>query len=281
MSKVARFLQGRHAGVAEELEQLMQEAAADLDYELAARYRNRLEAVRSIEERQKIVTETRSDVDVIGIVREETIAGVHVFVVREGRVLIGNEFILDKGLDVPHAELVEGFLLRYYDEASHVPKEILIPGLPCDPIIDRGLACRSAEEPRSRSRCPRRARSAVSWSLPRRTPGMRCSASRSARATTRSGSTPHCCSSRAHSHSRLRRMRIESFDISTLHGRHSVGSMVVFAGGRPDPKSYRRFRVRMDTGQSNDVAMMGEVLSPQVLRPAHAATRASPRGPIS
>jgi excinuclease ABC subunit C len=56
-------------------------------------------------------------------------------------------------------------------------------------------------------------------------------------------------------------LRIECYDISTLHGRHSVGSMVVFANGRPDTASYRRFRVRLDSGESNDVAMMSEVLS--------------------
>jgi excinuclease ABC subunit C len=55
-------------------------------------------------------------------------------------------------------------------------------------------------------------------------------------------------------------LRIECYDISTLHGKHSVGSMVVFTNGRSDPKSYRRFKVRQDSGEANDVAMMGEVL---------------------
>ena len=50
----------------------------------------------------------------------------HLFAVREGRVLAGNEFVLDKGLDVPMPELVEGFLLRYYAEAPHVPREVLV-----------------------------------------------------------------------------------------------------------------------------------------------------------
>ena len=55
-------------------------------------------------------------------------------------------------------------------------------------------------------------------------------------------------------------LRIECYDISTLHGKQSVGSMVVFTNGRADTKNYRRFRVRLDTGEANDVAMMGEVL---------------------
>jgi excinuclease ABC subunit C len=55
-------------------------------------------------------------------------------------------------------------------------------------------------------------------------------------------------------------LRIECFDISTIHGRHSVASMVVFTGGSPDTSQYRRFKVRLDTGEANDFAMMGEVL---------------------
>jgi len=85
--------------------------------------------------------------DVVGMWREETVAGVHVFVVREGRVLIGNEFVLDKGLDVPLPELVEGFLLRYYDEVSDVPPEIVVPELPSSAeTVEEWLAgCRGSK----------------------------------------------------------------------------------------------------------------------------------------
>jgi excinuclease ABC subunit C len=68
-------------------------------------------------------------------------------------------------------------------------------------------------------------------------------------------------------------MRIEAFDISTLHGRFSVGSMVVFEAGRSDPGAYRRFRVRLDEGESNDVAMMREVLTRRFVREAKEGSR--------
>jgi excinuclease ABC subunit C len=68
-------------------------------------------------------------------------------------------------------------------------------------------------------------------------------------------------------------LRIEAFDISTLHGRFSVGSMVVFDGGRADPSAYRRFRVRLDPGESNDVAMMREVLERRFAREAKEGSR--------
>ena len=88
--------------------------------------------------RQKVVSARPLEFDVIGFFREETVAGVHVFVVREGRVLFGNEFVLDKGLDVPLPELVEGFLLRYYADGA------------ADPARDR--AARAARGRRDASR---------------------------------------------------------------------------------------------------------------------------------
>jgi excinuclease ABC subunit C len=132
VEKVAAFLEGRRSGVVRELEEAMRDAAADLDYERAARFRNRLEAVRSVLDRQTVVSERKLDADVIGLFREETIAAAHLFQVREGRVLAGAEFMLDQGLDVSTGELTSGFLLRYYAQATHVPKEVLLAAQPDD-----------------------------------------------------------------------------------------------------------------------------------------------------
>jgi len=259
VAQVIGFLEGRHQGVAEELRACMERAAAELDFERAARFRNRLDAVRRIEQRQAVVSSRPLEIDVIGFFREETIAGVHLFVVREGRVLIGNEFVLDKGLDVPMAELVEGFLLRYYDDASHVPCEVIMPELPEDAsTVEEWLS--GLRGRRVRLKVPVRGEKRKLLEL----------AATNARHTL----MRHKVRTR-YDDERLNiallelesalalpgaPLRIECYDISTLHGRHSVGSMVVFSNGRPDPGAYRRFRVRIDTGRSNDVAMMAEVL---------------------
>jgi len=257
--KVVRFLQGKHEGVAEELEREMRAAAAELDYERAARYRNRLEAVQAVEERQKMVSCRPLKLDVVGFWREETIAGVHVFVVREGRVLIGNEFVLDKGLDVPLPELVEGFLLRYYDEASDVPPEILLPEPPTDPeTVEEWLAgCRGG---RVALRVPKRGEKRELLELA--TTNARHTLQRFRVRTRYDEERLNTALMQVESALALSAppLRIECYDISTLHGRSSVGSMVVFTNGRPDPAGYRRFRVRMPSESANDVAMMAEVL---------------------
>lgn len=258
VDQVQKFLQGRHSGVAEELEARMLAAAAELDFERAARFRNRLEAIRVLQERQKVVSSRPLDADVIGVFREETIAGVHVFVVREGRVLIGNEFVLDKGMDVPAEELVKGFLLRYYDETSYIPREVLVATLPEDTeAFEQWLSKRRGG--RVRIRVPQRGEKHDLLEL----------------ATTNAHHTltRHKMRTR-YDDERLNAallelqnalalpsapLRMECYDISTLHGRYSVGSMVVFVNGRPDTSSYRRFRVRLIRDEADDVAMMGEV----------------------
>jgi excinuclease ABC subunit C len=263
--RVCDFLEGRRSGVATELEAEMREAAAGLDYEAAARARNRLEAVRSVLDRQSVVSARDLDADAIGFHREETIAAAHVFQVREGRVLTGAEFVLDQGLDSSDAELVEGFLLRYYAEAAHVPREVLVPVLPDEPSAVaawlsglRGTKVSLTAPVRGEKRtlldlAGTNARHALArYSFRTRYDEARTNAALLELESALALPAPP--------------LRIEAFDISTLHGRFSVGSMVVFEGGRAHPKGYRRFRVRTDHGESDDVAMMREVLGRRFAR---------------
>ncbi|HET6498846.1 MAG TPA: excinuclease ABC subunit UvrC [Coriobacteriia bacterium] len=259
VSKVIAFLQGRHRGVADELERRMRKAAADLDYERAARFRNQLDAVCRIEQRQTVVSSRPLEIDVAGFFREETITGVHLFVVREGRVLIGNEFVLDKGLDVPMVELVEGFLLRYYDDAGHVPREIVLPTLPGSARAleewlsgQRGSAVRLVEPQRGeKRRLLELAEVNARHTLMRHKVRTRYDDERLNRALLELESALSLPRSP---------LRIECYDISTLYGRHSVGSMAVFTNGKADSSAYRRFRVKLPEGSQDDAAMMAEVL---------------------
>lgn len=260
VARIARLLAGKHDNLERDLERAMTDSAAELDYEAAARHRNRLEAVRSIRQRQTVVSARPLNMDVVGLFREETIAGVQLFVVREGRVLYGNELVLDKGLDVPLDELVEGFLLRYYSEAADVPRELVLPELPCgaESIAEwlgtlRGTKVALTVPQRGEKRelldlAERNAHhTLVRFKVRNRYDEERLNEALLQLESALALPAPP--------------LRIEAYDISTLHGRHSVGSMVVFTNGRSDSKQYRRFRVRTDTGEANDVAMMREVLS--------------------
>ncbi len=276
VKKVSAFLDGRTTGVAGELEDSMREAAADLDFERAARLRNALTAVRAVVAKQQVAANRPLDLDAVGVFREETIAGVHLFQVREGRVLAGNEFILDKGLDVPMAELVEGFLLQYYATATHIPREVVVPELP-DGV-------ETVEAWLSSLRAAR-----VAVTVPQR--GDKKRLSEMAETNARHALARYRFRTR-YDEERLNSalmqlesalslpappMRIEAYDISTIHGRFSVGSMVVFTGGQSDSSQYRRFKVRLDTGEANDVAMMAEVLRRRFAREAREGARFAKR----
>jgi excinuclease ABC subunit C len=257
--RISEFLEGKQEGVVRDLEAAMHDAAADLEYERAARVKLRLDAVQAIRQRQKVVSSRNLNLDVVGFFREETVAGVHVFVVREGRVLIGNEFVLDKGLDVPMAELVEGFLLRHYDMAAEVPREIVLCELPEDPdtLEDWLTGCRGS---RVRLTVPQRGEKRDLLELAEQ--NARHTLMRFKVRTRYDEERLNAALLQLESALALPAppLRIECYDISTLHGRWSVGSMVVFSSGRSDSKGYRRFRVRLPFEEANDVAMMREVL---------------------
>ncbi len=274
VARVAEFLEGRQTHLVDELREEMEERAAELDFERAARLRNAMEAVEKVLEKQAVVSDRPLDVDVVGIVREETIAAAHVFLVREGRIFAGNEFPLDKGMDVPVEELVEGFLLRYYGQATHIPREVILPDPPEDTeTVEEWLS--SLRGTKVRLVVPQRGEK-------RRLLRLACENAEHFLARYRFRTR--------YDEERLNRallelesalalpgppLRIECYDISTLHGRHSVGSMVVFEGGRAEPSRYRRFKVRLDTGEADDVAMMREVLSRRFARAAAAEEEAA------
>lgn len=257
--RVERFLSGQRRELVDELKADMAEAAADLDFERAGRIKRRLEVIDGLDDRQQVVFPTSVDLDLIGFYREETIAGACVFVVREGRVQRTCEFILDKGFDVDEVELASGFVKRYYDETADVPHEVdLAIELPDADVVGewltgkRGRVCRlhrpqRGEKHRLLQMAERNARHALMRYMMR---------------TGYSDDRTNQALLQLESALALDAppMRIECFDISTLHGAFTVASMVVFTNGKPDKSQYRRFKIRAELDEANDFISMFEVL---------------------
>ncbi len=265
VERVERFLSGQRDEFVNELTSEMNQAAADLDFEHAARVRDRLEAIQALQERQKAVLSRPINIDVVGFNREETIASAHVFVVREGRIIVSNDFILDKGLNVPTSDLVGQFLSKYYDSTHELPHEVVIgEELPDDVVVplEAWLTERLASVHGAK----------VHVVVPQR--GEKLDLLKMAEVNAKHALMRHKVRTR-YDEERIDLallqlesalalpdppMRIECFDISTIHGNYSVASMVVFTAGRPDKSQYRRFKIRQDFGEANDFAMMSEVL---------------------
>lgn len=257
--RVERFLSGKRRELIDELKGDMAQAAAELDFEHAGRIKRRLEVINGLDDRQQVVFPTSVDIDLIGFYREETIAGACVFVVREGRTVRTCEFILDKGLDVDEEELVSGFVKRYYDETSDIPAEVDVA---CDvedaPVISewlsqkRGRKCvlhrpQRGEKHRLMEMCVRNARHALMRYMMR---------------TGYSDDRTNQALLQLESALALDAppLRIECFDISTIHGKFTVASMVVFTNGHADKSQYRRFKIRAELEEANDFVSMSEVL---------------------
>ena len=259
VKRVERFLAGHRRDVVNELKDDMAQAAADLDFERAGRIKRRLEVIAGLEDRQQVVFPSTVDIDLVGFYREETIAGACVFVVREGRTIRTCEFILDKGLDVAEDELTEGFIKRYYDETADIPAEVDIA---CE-IADvqgieewltqkRGHNCHIHRPQRGEKRhlldtAERNARHALMRYMMRT--GYADDRTNQALLQLESALALPAPP-----------MRIECFDISTLHGRFTVASMVVFTNGHADKGQYRRFKIRAELDEANDFVSMSEVL---------------------
>lgn len=257
--QVENFLRGNRSEIVSELKDQMQEAAADLDFEKAARLKSRLTSLSDLDDRQQVTFPTSVNIDLIGIYREETISAACVFVVREGRTIRSVEFILDKGLDVSEEELVSGFLKRYYDETADIPAEV---NLPID-LLDAEVLSEWLTQKRGHN---------CALHHPQR--GEKFRLLQMASANARHALMRHMIRT-GYADDRTNQallqlesalaldappLRIECFDISTLHGNFTVASMVVFTNGKADKSQYRRFKIRAELDEANDFVSMTEVL---------------------
>ena len=257
--RVERFLAGHRKDVVDELKDEMAEAAAELDFERAGRVKRRLEAIQGLDDRQQVVFPSSVDIDVIGFYREETISAACVFVVREGRTVRTCEFILDKGLDVDEEELQAGFLKRYYDETADIPAEVDL-SIDLEDAATLGEWLTGKRERVCRLHRPQRGEKHHLLETASR--NARHALMRYMMRTGYADDRTNQALLQLESALALPAppMRIECFDISTLHGKFTVASMVVFTNGHADKGQYRRFKIRAELDEANDFVSMSEVL---------------------
>lgn len=294
--ELVNFLDGDTQPVMKRLETEMSDAAERLEFERAARLRDRLTAVRKAVEKQQMVTERAEDLDCFGMVEDELEAAIQVFYVRRGRVVGRKGFIVDKVEDLTPAQLVAQIVEQHYDDPPlGVPPLVLVPSEPdnTDTLESWLAAARSAVDTES----PNGAVGAGEWWAA----NQRYRVERSVNPEARAGAhveirVPQRGDKKAlletvtrnageqFTQHRLRRasdhnarakalnalqdalglpeapLRIECYDMSHLQGTDYVGSMVVMEDGLPRPQEYRRFKIRT-VAQNDDYAAMEEVLT--------------------
>ncbi len=255
------FMAGRTGTYLRRLERRMQEAAAAMEYERAARLRDDIEALRRAMEKNAVVLADATDADLIAVAEDELEAAVQIFHVRGGRVRGQRGWVTDKVEAVDTAGLVEHALQQLYGEESGdtVPKEVLVPALPepVEPVAD-WLGGRRGS--RVDLRVPQRGDKKDLMETVQRNAQQALALHKTKRAsdlTTRSRALEEIAEALELDSAPL---RIECFDISHLQGEDVVASMVVFEDGLARKSEYRRFQIKGFAGQ-DDVRSMHEVIS--------------------
>jgi excinuclease ABC subunit C len=269
-------LNGDADGILKDLEVAMREASSALDFEKAARLRDRLAAVKRATEKQQVVGDNNDSVDVIGIFDDDLEASVQVFYVRHGRVVGRRGFMVDKVEDLTPGQFLNRILENLYGDepAMGYPKSVLVPYLPDDMDTYTEWLCGMRG-------------SAVDIRIPQR--GDKRSLHETVTMNAREEFTrqrmkrasDHNARSKALSEIQdLLRLpeaplRIECYDMAHLHGTDYVGSMVVLEDGLPAKREYRRFKIKTVEG-NDDYAAMREVLTRRLS--AYIAERDEPTG---
>jgi excinuclease ABC subunit C len=268
---IVDFLSGRYRQVEDEEQAKMEAAAAAEEFERAALHRDRLKAIRSLFERQRVAGGTVGTADLIGVAVEGVDANAQVFQVRDGILAERQSFYLENQAEREPAEVAEEFIGQYYSASPAMPSMIVVGPELRDrvEVLSQALserrgspvevrAAERGDKRRLREMAERNARLALDQDRLRR---------------------EHRRARRVESLAVLREVlgmeelpvRIEGFDISNIGGEHTVASMVVFEGGATKKSDYRRFKVRGENGDGreggpDDFASMEEVLGRRIAR---------------
>jgi excinuclease ABC subunit C len=260
VTELCEFLDGDTDEIVKRLESHMREAATDLEFERAARLRDRLTAVRKAIAKQQMVAERNEDLDVIGIAEDELEAAVQVFYVRKGRVVGRKGFILDKVEELTPGGLIDRILESMYgdDPVLGVPKQVLVPHEPDDlATYEEWLSMGRGS--RVQVRVPQRGDKRSLLETVTRNANEEFTRHRMRRASDHNARSRALTELQHHLQLPEAPLRIECFDMAHLHGTDYVGSMVVMEDGLPNKREYRRFKVN-DVEGNDDYAAMAEVV---------------------
>jgi excinuclease ABC subunit C len=262
------FLSGDADHVLQQMTEQMERAAENLQFELAALYRDRLKSAQQIAEQQKIISTALEDADYIAVAQDERTgaAAIQVFMVRRGR-LLGRESIMLDGAELPREGinqqglLIGAFIQQFYDSVLFVPGLILVQAMPDEwAVLEEWLG--EKRNAKVELRLPQRGAKRQVMELAQANAAEYLRLQQAEWAADTNRQTNAIAELQSVLGLEKPPARIECFDISTLQGTHTVGSMVVFAKGAPYKSAYKRFKIRGkgSRGEPDDFASMREML---------------------
>ncbi len=254
---IVALFEGKQVKVIQEITSKMEQASEDLEFELAAKYRDDLLSIQKVQEKQRMVTQ-RGDMDVLGMAIDGPMACIQLFFIRSGRLLGRENYFVQHEGDSPELVMTE-FIKQYYGGSTFIPKELL---LPMD-SVDRELFSEWFTSMKGQQ---------VDVSVPQR--GYKKDLIKMAEENAqnflaeRRRQWQYTIDKAGGAVKKLAEVldlprlpeRMECYDISHMQGAETVASMVVFEGGKPAKREYRRFKLKTVQGKPDDFASMAEIM---------------------
>lgn len=260
--KVLDFLNGNYKEILSELEEKMQQASSEMNFEKAIEYRELLNSVRAVAQKQKITNTDGEDKDIIAMARDERDAVVQVFFIRGGKIIGRDHFYLRIAEGEEEQGILTSFVKQFYAGTPYIPKEIILQGdIREAEVIAEWLSGRKGQK--VYLRIPKKGTKERLVELAKKNAELVLSQDRE-RIKREEGRTIGAMKEIAGLLGLERIRRVEAFDISNISGFETVGSMIVYEGGKPKRSDYRKFKLKNVTGP-DDYASMHEVLTRRFL----------------
>ena len=258
VKKVLTFLNGDYAPILKELEEKMLAASEAMEFEKAIEYRELLNSVTKIAQKQKITSSDMEDKDVIAMSVDQHDAVVQVFFIRDGRLIGRDHFCLRIANGDSRPDVLSAFIKQFYAGTPYIPREIMLQyEIEDAALIEEWLSGRKGQK--VHIQVPKKGQKEKLVELAKKNADMVLTQDRE-RIRREEGRTIGAMKEIASLLNLPKLERVEAYDISNISGFQTVGSMVVFEKGRPKRSDYRKFRIRGVQG-ADDYASMEEVLT--------------------
>lgn len=255
---VLEFLNGNYQGILKELEEKMQKASQEMEFEKAIEYRELLNSVRAVAQKQKITNTDGEDKDIIAMAKDDRDAVVQVFFIRGGKLIGRDHFYLRIGNEETESAILTTFLKQFYAGTPYIPKELMLQSqVEEQEVIAEWLSKRKGQK--VYIRIPQKGSKERLVELARKNAELVLSQDKE-RMKREEGRTIGAMKEIAALLGMEEIKRVEAFDISNTSGFESVGSMIVYEKGKPKRSDYRKFKLRTVQGP-DDYASMYEVLT--------------------
>ncbi len=252
------FLNGNYKPILDDLEQKMKEAAENLEFEEAARYRDLFNSVKAVSQKQKITDSTGEDKDVIALYKDDADAVVQVFFIRDGKLIGREHYYMTHVAGQEKPQILEDFIKQFYAGTPFIPRELMVQYEIGDvALIEKWLSERRGG--RTYIRVPKIGTKEKLVDLAAQNARLVLTQDKE-KLKREEGRTIGAVKEIAELLELENVDRMEAFDISNINGFENVGSMVVYEKGKPKRSDYRKFRIKTVSGP-DDYACMREVLT--------------------